>query len=308
MKLTLYATSVGVLVVPLLYVILVPHVKWMIALTNYIHALMLVLDVVVRIHANHVTNPIPIPDHDPTQDPAIILLHPDPTTAITMNNANSSGSTQPPNNSHPNSSTPTSPSSNPTYTLPQHIIDDLKAQIKKIANILNALDETVSWMQDTITTHEYRLSELESMMNYDNPGDSDLYPPRDDNENHSYGNNWDDEPIQDTNSRSNLPPYTPSSLMDTSPDASFSTLDPCSVLSSRHVPLPNSRPNIITPNVSASRLLLEISNVTSVQKNLSAQLGISPPNSAILNNNNHYNHSPSLSPLINFGQINVNGL
>ncbi|PKK57243.1 hypothetical protein RhiirC2_798406 [Rhizophagus irregularis] len=43
----------------------------------------------------------------------------------------------------PNKSTPTSPSNNSAYTLPQHIIDDLKAQIKKIANTLSTLDETV---------------------------------------------------------------------------------------------------------------------------------------------------------------------
>ncbi|EXX79095.1 hypothetical protein RirG_008900 [Rhizophagus irregularis DAOM 197198w] len=61
--------------------------------------------------------------------------------------------------------------------------------------------------------------------------------------------------------------------MDTSPDASFSALDPNSILSRRHVPLPNSRPTIITPDANTSRLQLEISNVTNTQKNLSAQLG-----------------------------------
>ncbi|PKK59281.1 DNase I-like protein, partial [Rhizophagus irregularis] len=99
--------------------------------------------------------------------------------------------------------------------------------------------------------------------------------------------------------------------MDTSSDASFSALDPNSVLSRRHVPLPNSRPIIITPDATAFRLQLEISSVTNVQKNLSAQLGISPPNSAISNNNNSPNNPSSLSlssTLINFEQINVNGL
>ncbi|GBC17204.2 hypothetical protein GLOIN_2v1770668 [Rhizophagus irregularis DAOM 181602=DAOM 197198] len=141
-------------------------------------------------------------------------------------------------------------------------------------------------MQDTITQHDYRLSKLESMMSYDNPGDSDLYPPHDDNDNLSYGNGWDDERNQEMSSRSKLPPYTSSSLMNTSPDASFSTLDPSPVLSNRHVPLPDTRPNIIAPDATASRLQLEISNVTSVHKNLSAQLGsimekldsFSPPN------------------------------
>ncbi|EXX63551.1 hypothetical protein GLOIN_2v1770668 [Rhizophagus irregularis DAOM 181602=DAOM 197198] len=191
------------------------------------------------------------------------------------NNANSSGSTQSPHTLHPNNTTSTSLNNNLNCTLPQHIIDELKAQIKKIAITLNTLEETVSWMNDTITAHEYRLSELESMMNYDNPGDSDLYPPRDDheNQNHSYDNGWDDAPTQDTNSGFNLPPHTSPSLMDTSPDASFSALDPNSILSRRHVPLPNSRPTIITPDANTSRLQLEISNVTNTQKNLSAQLG-----------------------------------
>ncbi|EXX62864.1 hypothetical protein RirG_157790 [Rhizophagus irregularis DAOM 197198w] len=61
--------------------------------------------------------------------------------------------------------------------------------------------------------------------------------------------------------------------MDVSPDASFSALDPSSILSRRHVPLPVSRPTITTPDANASRLQSEIFNVTTTQKNLSAQLG-----------------------------------
>ncbi|GET62661.1 hypothetical protein RIR_jg35634.t1 [Rhizophagus irregularis DAOM 181602=DAOM 197198] len=68
----------------------------------------------------------------------------------------------------PNSSISTSLSNNSTYTLPQHIIDELRSQIKKIADTLSTLDATVSWMQDTISLHEYRLTELKSMMGYDN--------------------------------------------------------------------------------------------------------------------------------------------
>ncbi|PKK55985.1 hypothetical protein RhiirC2_801016 [Rhizophagus irregularis] len=105
------------------------------------------------------------------------------------------------------------------------------------------------------------------------PPEPHLYPPHDDQETHSYDNGWDDVLAYDTNSGFNLPPYTLPSLMDTSPDASFSALDPNSVLSRRHVPLPNSRPTIIAPDANASRLQLEISNVTNTQKNLSAQLG-----------------------------------
>ncbi|GBC53450.1 hypothetical protein GLOIN_2v1785090 [Rhizophagus irregularis DAOM 181602=DAOM 197198] len=191
-------------------------------------------------------------------------------------NDNSSGSAQPPHRPHPISSIhPTSSSNDPAPTLPQHVVDELKAQIKEIATTLHTLEETVSWMNDTITAHEYRLSELESMMNYDAPGDSELHSPQDDHENytHSYNNGWDDAPSQDMNSGFNLPPNTSSSLMDVSPDASFSALDPNSVLSRRHVPLPISRPTNVAPSADTSRLQSEIFNVTNTQKNLSAQLG-----------------------------------
>ncbi|GET59173.1 hypothetical protein GLOIN_2v1785090 [Rhizophagus irregularis DAOM 181602=DAOM 197198] len=193
------------------------------------------------------------------------------------NNVTSSGSTQSPHMLHPNSSTSTFPSNNPTYTLPQHIIDDLRTQISKIANTLSTLDETVSWMQDTIAHYEYRLTELESMMGYDNPNNANSYSPPDDTEQYPQDVGWDNEPSHNTSSRSNLLPYTSSSLMDTSPDASFSALDPNSVLSNRHVPLPSSRPNTSVPDATASRLQLEISNITNVYKNLSAQLENSPP-------------------------------
>ncbi|GBC25006.1 hypothetical protein GLOIN_2v1785090 [Rhizophagus irregularis DAOM 181602=DAOM 197198] len=192
------------------------------------------------------------------------------------NNGNSSGPTQLPHRPHPIiSTTPTFSSDNPAPTLSQHIIDELNAQIKEIANTLYTLEETVSWMNDTITAHEYRLSELESMMNYDAPDDSQLYSPPNDHDqyNHSYNNGWDDAPTHDTNSGFNLPPHTSSSLMDVSPDASFSALDPSSILSKRHVPLPVSRPTNITPDVNTFRLQSEIFNVTTTQKNLSAQLG-----------------------------------
>ncbi|PKY30836.1 hypothetical protein RhiirB3_448131 [Rhizophagus irregularis] len=200
---------------------------------------------------------------DPPLDPVIIRPHPDPTITIIILILPVPISTS------------TTPSNNPNCTLSQHIIDKLKAQIEKIANTFNTLEETVSWMNDTITAHLISDRLDESMMNYDNPGDSDLYPPHDnhENQNHSYDNGWDDAPTQDTNSEFNLPPHTFPSLIDTSPDASFSALDSNSVLSRRHVPLPNSRPTIITSDTTASRLQLEISSVTNVQKNLSVQLG-----------------------------------
>ncbi|EXX61814.1 hypothetical protein GLOIN_2v1785090 [Rhizophagus irregularis DAOM 181602=DAOM 197198] len=137
------------------------------------------------------------------------------------------------NQPHLNSSTHISSSDNSAYILPQHIIDELKTQIKEIATTLKSLNETLFWMQNTITHHDYRISELESMMNYDNnnPGDSDMYPSHDNQEIHSYDNGWDDASAHDTNLGFNLPPHTSPSLMNTSPDASFSALDPNSVLS-----------------------------------------------------------------------------
>ncbi|GET59640.1 hypothetical protein GLOIN_2v1785090 [Rhizophagus irregularis DAOM 181602=DAOM 197198] len=201
------------------------------------------------------------------------------------NNDNSSGPTQPPHRPHSIVfTTPTSSSDNPALTLPQHVIDELKAQIKEIANTLHTLEETVSWMNDTITAHEYRLSELESMMNYDAPDDSKLHSPPNDHDhyNHSYDNGWDDAPIRDMNSGFNLPPHTSSSLMDVSPDASFSALDP------------------------SSKFLMLLIH----KRIFLSNLRFHPLNSALPNNNSFNNpSSPSLSsPLINFGQINVNGL
>ncbi|GBC14859.1 RNA-directed DNA polymerase from mobile element jockey-like [Rhizophagus irregularis DAOM 181602=DAOM 197198] len=236
------------------------------------------------------------------------------------NNGYSSGSTQPPYKPHSvNSTSPTSPSENPAPMLPQHIIDELKAQIKEITTTLKSLDETVSWMQDTITNHDYRISELESMMNYDcgNPGDSDLYPPHDDQETHSYNHGWDDTPTQDTNSGFNLPPNT-SSLMDVFPDASFSALDPSSILSRRHKFLML----LLHKRIFLLNLVRLWKNWTpSLLQNLPLPMiehqfisgvsqGFHPPNSAILNDNspNIPSSSSFSSPLINFGQINVNGL
>ncbi|PKK55920.1 hypothetical protein RhiirC2_801160 [Rhizophagus irregularis] len=116
--------------------------------------LMLVLDVIIRIHANHVINPLPAQDRDPSLDPVIIRPHPDSTITNNIqssnnntnsrNNANSSSSIQSPHTLYPNSSTFTSLSNNPNCMLPQHIIDELKAQIEKIANTLNTLETTVS--------------------------------------------------------------------------------------------------------------------------------------------------------------------
>ncbi|GBC32945.2 hypothetical protein GLOIN_2v1785090 [Rhizophagus irregularis DAOM 181602=DAOM 197198] len=236
---------------------------------------------------------------------------------ISKDNENSPGSAQPLHKPRPiNSTSPTSPSDNPAPTLPQQVIDELKAQIKEIANTLHTLEETVSWMNDTITNHDYRISELESMMNYDsgNPGDSDLYSPHDDQEiqNFSYNNGWDDAPTHDTNSGFNLPPHTSSSLMDVSPDASFSALDPSSKFLMLLIHKRIFLPNLVQLWKNWTPSLLQNPPLPMIEHQFisGASQGFHPPNSAIPNINSPNNpSSPSFSsPLINFGQINVNGL
>ncbi|GBC53810.2 hypothetical protein GLOIN_2v1770668 [Rhizophagus irregularis DAOM 181602=DAOM 197198] len=71
------------------------------------------------------------------------------------------------------SSDPSSlPSPQPKHSLPPDIIEDLKKQLKNIAQQLCALDEKVSWMEYSIINHDYRIRELKSMMNYDDPPDN----------------------------------------------------------------------------------------------------------------------------------------
>lgn len=59
--------------------------------------------------------------------------------------------------------------------------------------------------------------------------------------------------------------------MDTSPDASFFTLDPKSILSIRHAPLPSVGLGA-SPN-NPTRLRQEITMVSNIHQNLSNQLG-----------------------------------
>ncbi|GBC53193.1 hypothetical protein GLOIN_2v1770668 [Rhizophagus irregularis DAOM 181602=DAOM 197198] len=176
-------------------------------------------------------------------------------------------------------------------------------------------------------------------MNYDNPGDSDLYPPRDDHENrnHSYDYGWDDAPSQDTNAGFNLPPIlllllwtlllmpssqlwilTPSYHADMSHYLTSALLSiPLMLLLSVYnrkflISLMYKRiflPNLVrlwknwTPSLPQNPPLPMIEH----QFISDALQGSHPPDSALLNNNSP-NYCPSFSPLINFGQINVNGL
>ncbi|CAB5346982.1 unnamed protein product [Rhizophagus irregularis] len=67
------------------------------------------------------------------------------------------------------SSSPLSPQ--PKSFLPLDVIEDIKNQLKDIAKQLKDLDEKVNWMEYSITNHNYRIKELESMINYDGPQD-----------------------------------------------------------------------------------------------------------------------------------------
>ncbi|PKY52545.1 hypothetical protein RhiirA4_470232 [Rhizophagus irregularis] len=118
-------------------------------------------------------------------------------------------------------------------SIPPDIVNELREQILKISKQLRSLDERVEALEYFITDHTYRIGELEAMMNYDDPSphhDESSYQPD------SYTQQdcgWDSEPYHDKNDNSFSPIQQGSnpSLMDVSPDASFSALDPKSVLS-----------------------------------------------------------------------------
>ncbi|PKB96220.1 hypothetical protein RhiirA5_435218 [Rhizophagus irregularis] len=168
-----------------------------------------------------------------------------------------------------------------------HANAQLGSNFKEIAKQLKDLDEKVNWMEYSITDHDYCIKELESMMNYDGPrDDSPSYVPN------SYSNDagWDyHQDIDDNNNNNSSFSSTLAnpnfSIMDTSPDASFFTLNPNSIFSSRHAPLPN-RVNLGGSPNDSSRLCQEISSVSHTQQNLSNHMmggsqGLRPPDSAL---------------------------
>ncbi|PKY63278.1 hypothetical protein RhiirA4_491650 [Rhizophagus irregularis] len=110
-------------------------------------------------------------------------------------------------------------------------------------------------------------------MNYEDPSphnNESSYQP----ESYSYQNcGWNNEPYHDKSDNSFSPIQQGSnpSLMDESPDASFSALDPRSVLSRRHVKLPD-RPNYADPPNDA-HLCQEIISVSTTHKEITNQLG-----------------------------------
>lgn len=92
-------------------------------------------------------------------------------------------------------------------------------------------------MEYSISEHDYRLKELETMMNFDGPHNDDLsHQPI--LYSQSYG--WDEKEAFNGNGplESRQTYNFSSSTMDTFPDTSFSALDNSSVLSSKHAPLP----------------------------------------------------------------------
>ncbi|PKY58254.1 hypothetical protein RhiirA4_429577 [Rhizophagus irregularis] len=136
-------------------------------------------------------------------------------------------------------STPPS-SSQKTSSIPPEIIKEIREQILAISQQLRSLDERVEALEYSITDHTYRIGELEAMMNYD---DSSPHNAESSYQPESYthqGCGWDNEPYHNENNNSFSPIQQGSnpSIMDESPDASFSALDPKSVLARRHAHLP----------------------------------------------------------------------
>ncbi|CAB4440207.1 unnamed protein product [Rhizophagus irregularis] len=173
--------------------------------------------------------------------------------------------------SNPGSTSPSSSQNN--TSIPPDVIKEIREHIMTISQQLRSLDERVEALEYSITDHNYRIGELESMMNYDDPSphrDESTYQPEPYTQ-QSCG--WDNEPYQDGNDNSFSPIQqgVSPSLMDESPDASFSTLDPRSVLSRRHVKLPE-RPNYANPP-NDTHIRQEILSVSTTHKEITNQLG-----------------------------------
>ncbi|CAB4413295.1 unnamed protein product [Rhizophagus irregularis] len=169
-----------------------------------------------------------------------------------------------------------SPSSSQIITsIPPDVIKEIREQILTISQQLRSLDERVEALEYSITDHNYRIEELEAMMNFNDPS-----PPRDES---SYQPEpytqqdcgWDNEPYQNGNINSFSPmpiqQGASPSLMDESPDASFSALDPRSVLLRRHAKLPE-RPNYANPP-NDMHIRQEILSVSTTHKEITNQLG-----------------------------------
>ncbi|CAB4423684.1 unnamed protein product [Rhizophagus irregularis] len=168
----------------------------------------------------------------------------------------------------------TSPSSSQNKTsIPPDVIKEIREHILTISQQLRSLDEKVEALEYSITDHSYRIGELESLMNYDDPSphrDESSYQPE---PYMQQGCGWDNEPYQDGNDNSFSPIQqgVSPSLMDESPDASFSALDPRFVLSRRHAKLPERLNYANPPN--DMHIRQEILSVSTTHKEITNQLG-----------------------------------
>ncbi|PKY59073.1 hypothetical protein RhiirA4_430161 [Rhizophagus irregularis] len=164
-----------------------------------------------------------------------------------------------------------SSSTSPKPSLPPDVLVEIKNQLMDMVEHLCVLDEKIEWMEYSITDHSYRLNELEAMMNYGNSSDhNEEFSSSSEYDQQNCG--WDDQNC-DTNYGSSLSHHHNSipSLMDMSPDASFSALDKASVLAQRHAPLP-AHMNLGGSLNDSLALRQEISMVSSTHKNLTSQL------------------------------------
>ncbi|PKY54937.1 hypothetical protein RhiirA4_427137 [Rhizophagus irregularis] len=131
----------------------------------------------------------------------------------------------------------------------------------------------VEALEYSISDYNYRIGELEAMMNYDDssPHQEDSSYQPDSHTQQDCG--WDNEPYHNgnDNSFSLIQQGSNPSLMDKSPDVSFSTLDLKSALSQRHVPLPV-RVNYGNPP-NDTHLRQEILSIFSTHKDITNQLG-----------------------------------
>ncbi|PKY58941.1 hypothetical protein RhiirA4_481277, partial [Rhizophagus irregularis] len=204
------------------------------------------------------------------------------------------------NLSHPESTFPST--SQATLSLPPDIIKEIRDQLKSIADQLRGLDERIENLEYTVTDYTYRISELESAMNFDEPPYDNEEPAYQPNSYTQQGCEWNNKPYDGKQDNSFSPGHNDSnpSLMDSSPDASFSALNPSYILSRRHAPLPVQMDIGYSPNDSA--LHHEVLSISNTHKNLSQQLGsimekldsFSSPTRNNNNNNNYYYYNNSL--------------
>jgi hypothetical protein len=170
--------------------------------------------------------------------------------------------------SNDNSSFTSSSVSQNRTSIPPDVIKELKDQILEISRHLRSLDERVEALEYSITDHTYCIGELEAMMNYDDPSphhDESSYQP----EPYTHQDcGWDNEPYHDKNDNSflSIQQGLVHSLIDDSPDVSFSSLDPRTILSRRHVKLPDRLNYAIPPK--DTQIRNEILSVSTTHKEI----------------------------------------